>query len=46
MSAPTNGRLYNVLEHKAEVERIIYENPDPVSGFLLLPDLYFLLGRI
>jgi m7GpppX diphosphatase len=35
-------RLYNVIEHKAEKERIIYEDPDPESGFLLLPDLYVL----
>lgn len=38
-SRNTNGRVYNILEHKAEVERIIYEDPDPVSGFLILPDL-------
>ena len=35
----TDLRLYNVIEHKAEVERIVYEDPDPESGFLLLPDL-------
>lgn len=29
----------NILEHKTEVERIIYEDPDPVNGFILLPDL-------
>ncbi|GCB64135.1 m7GpppX diphosphatase [Scyliorhinus torazame] len=31
--------VYNILEKKAEVERIIYENPDPQDGFLLIPDL-------
>ena len=34
--------LYNVLEHKAESENIIYEDPDPEMGFMLLPDLYSL----
>jgi m7GpppX diphosphatase len=33
--------LYNVLEHKAESENIIYEDPDPEMGFMLLPDLYY-----
>jgi hypothetical protein len=28
------------MEHKAEAEKIIYEDPDPVNGFLLAPDLY------
>ena len=31
--------LYNVLEHKAESENIIYEDPDEEMGFMLLPDL-------
>ena len=30
--------VYNVLEHKKEVERIIYEDPDPETGFILAPD--------
>jgi len=30
---------YNILEKKAEVERIMYEDPDPKLGFVLLPDL-------
>ncbi|XP_078387130.1 m7GpppX diphosphatase [Cetorhinus maximus] len=30
--------VYNILEKKAEVERIIYENPDPQDGFVLIPD--------
>src|SRR5437016_4738719 len=33
-------RLYNVLEHKAETEKIIFEDPDPETGFMLLPDLF------
>ncbi|XP_061582392.1 m7GpppX diphosphatase [Cololabis saira] len=31
--------VYNILEGKAEAERVIYEDPDPVVGFVLLPDL-------
>jgi m7GpppX diphosphatase len=37
-----NGRLnwvYNILEHKAESDRIIVEDSDPKEGFILLPDL-------
>ncbi|KAM6432129.1 m7GpppX diphosphatase [Liasis olivaceus] len=30
--------VYNILEKKAEADRIIYENPDPINGFVLLPD--------
>ena len=30
--------VYNVLEHKKEVERIIFEDPDPENGFILAPD--------
>jgi len=30
--------VYNVLEHKKEVERIIFEDPDPSVGFILAPD--------
>ncbi|XP_028931606.1 m7GpppX diphosphatase [Ornithorhynchus anatinus] len=31
--------VYNILDKKAEAERIVYENPDPSDGFVLLPDL-------
>lgn len=31
--------VYNILEHKQETERIIFEDPDPENGFILLPDL-------
>ncbi|KFW66644.1 m7GpppX diphosphatase, partial [Pygoscelis adeliae] len=31
--------VYNILEKKAEADRIIYENPDPCNGFVLVPDL-------
>ncbi|KAK9368370.1 HIT-like domain-containing protein [Lipomyces kononenkoae] len=31
--------VYNILSHKVEADRIIYENPDPQEGFILLPDL-------
>lgn len=30
--------VYNILEKKAEVERIVFEDPDPDVGFVLLPD--------
>uniref|UniRef100_A0A8C8SRX8 m7GpppX diphosphatase n=1 Tax=Pelusios castaneus TaxID=367368 RepID=A0A8C8SRX8_9SAUR len=30
--------VYNILEKKAEADRIIHENPDPSNGFVLLPD--------
>ena len=31
--------MYNILEKKAEVERVVFEDSDPVTGFVLLPDL-------
>ncbi|BFZ56640.1 hypothetical protein PYCC9005_003687 [Savitreella phatthalungensis] len=31
--------VYNILDHKKEADRIVYEDPDPVNGFILLPDL-------
>ncbi|ESO88401.1 hypothetical protein LOTGIDRAFT_234493 [Lottia gigantea] len=31
--------VYNILEKKCESERIVFEDPDPVNGFILLPDL-------
>ncbi|KAK9390832.1 HIT-like domain-containing protein [Lipomyces mesembrius] len=31
--------VYNILSHKVEADRIVYENPDPQEGFILLPDL-------
>ncbi|XP_076595370.1 m7GpppX diphosphatase [Chaetodon auriga] len=31
--------VYNILEKKAEADRIVYEDPDPEVGFVLLPDL-------
>nr|DBA16621.1 TPA: hypothetical protein GDO54_003999 [Pyxicephalus adspersus] len=30
--------VYNILEKKAEADRIVYENADPENGFVLLPD--------
>uniref|UniRef100_A0A915IMH7 m7GpppX diphosphatase n=1 Tax=Romanomermis culicivorax TaxID=13658 RepID=A0A915IMH7_ROMCU len=29
----------NILDHKAEQESLIYEDPDSLNGFMLLPDL-------
>ncbi|XP_052836315.1 m7GpppX diphosphatase [Drosophila gunungcola] len=31
--------VYNILEHKQEKERIVFEDADPETGFILLPDL-------
>lgn len=31
--------VYNILEHKQEKERIVFEDTDPETGFILLPDL-------
>ncbi|EFJ48855.1 hypothetical protein VOLCADRAFT_109749 [Volvox carteri f. nagariensis] len=31
--------VYNVLEKKKEVERLIFEDPDPQLGFMLHPDM-------
>lgn len=30
--------VYNILEKKAEEDRIVYENPSHTDGFILLPD--------
>lgn len=31
--------VYNILDHKAEAERIVFEDPHPDTGFILVPDL-------
>ena len=31
--------MYNILDKKAEADRIVFENPDPSDGFVLIPDL-------
>ena len=31
--------MYNILEKKAEQDRIVYEDSHPEHGFILLPDL-------
>uniref|UniRef100_W5M411 Decapping enzyme, scavenger n=1 Tax=Lepisosteus oculatus TaxID=7918 RepID=W5M411_LEPOC len=35
---PISVWVYNILEKKAEADRIVYEDPDPDVGFVLLPD--------
>lgn len=30
--------VHNILEKKAEADRVVFEDPDPVTGFVLLPD--------
>ena len=32
------GWIYNILDHKKETERIVYEDSDSETGFILLPD--------
>jgi hypothetical protein len=32
-------RVYNILEHKKESESIVFEDPDPNNGFVILPDM-------
>lgn len=31
--------MHNILEHRKETERIVFEDPCPQNGFVLLPDL-------
>jgi len=31
--------VYNILEGKLEAERVLYNDPDPENGFVLLPDM-------
>lgn len=31
--------VYNILDHVSEVDRIVFEDPDPFNGFVLLPDM-------
>ncbi|KAI5449739.1 hypothetical protein NCC49_004104 [Naganishia albida] len=31
--------VHNILSHEKEADRILYEDPDPATGFLILPDL-------
>ncbi len=31
--------MYNILEGRSEVERVVYNDPDPDVGFVLLPDM-------
>ncbi|XP_013774663.1 m7GpppX diphosphatase-like [Limulus polyphemus] len=31
--------VYNILDHKSEADRIVFEDKDPILGFILLPDL-------
>ncbi|SAM80890.1 related to DCS1-non-essential hydrolase involved in mRNA decapping [Ustilago bromivora] len=31
--------VYNILERKKEADSILYEDPDPTKGFIIVPDL-------
>ena len=35
----STGWVDNILDHKSESEKIIFEDKDPTNGFILLPDL-------
>jgi m7GpppX diphosphatase len=32
-------RVYQILAHEKEADRIVFEDPDPERGFIILPDL-------
>jgi len=34
-----NQWVYNILEHQKEADRIVFEDPHPITGFILIPDL-------
>lgn len=31
--------VYNILDKKAEVDKVVFEDPDPENGFMLVPDM-------
>ena len=31
--------VYNILDGKAEADRLIYSDPDPQNGFIMAPDM-------
>jgi m7GpppX diphosphatase len=35
----SDRRVYNVLEHKKEADKIVYEDTNPETGFMILPDM-------
>ena len=39
ISLPSFQWVYNILDKKAEADRIVFENPDPSDGFVLIHDL-------
>jgi m7GpppX diphosphatase len=32
-------RVYNILSHKTESSKILHEDPSPLTGYIILPDL-------
>ena len=38
--------IFNILDHEKEVDRIIFEDGDPVNGFILLPGCQLFLTFI
>ncbi|KAG4305498.1 hypothetical protein PORY_001054 [Pneumocystis oryctolagi] len=39
MKGPRIQWVYNILDHITEQEHILFENPDKINGFIILPDL-------
>lgn len=31
--------MYNILDHQTEADQILYEDPSPTEGYIVLPDL-------
>ena len=31
--------MNNILDGKAEMDRVVFSDPDPLTGFVLLPDM-------
>jgi len=40
-SASQHQWVYNVLNKEKESENIVFDDPDPETGFILLPDISF-----
>jgi len=38
--------VHNILDKKKETERVLFEDPDPRDGFVLLPDMKWDQARV
>jgi hypothetical protein len=34
-----SSRVRNILSGQEEAERVVFDDPDPVEGFMIIPDL-------